>query len=431
MNRLMVALVLIIAPLALADSSVPTPTDATPRPLTKPSAPQPDPNVERFRLPVGSSPVRGPASARVTIVEFSDFQCPFCGRAEATLTALSQKYGKDLRLVWKNLPLPFHQWAMPAARLAMAAHQKGRFWEVHDQLFARQRELSEDMLKGLAATMGVPPPESGPPSSGPVDEQIKADQAEAQRVGANGTPTFFINGRVLAGAQPLDKFTQIIDEELLTADKLLRAGVAPDQLYATLTAKGKEHADPPKPVDYVEDDTKVYPVNVAGAPVRGGAGARVTVVEFSDFQCPFCGRVEVTLQRLLADYPRDVRLVWKNQPLPFHQHAHLAAEAALEANAQGKFWPYHDKLFANQRALERADLERYAAEVGLDLERFKRALDGGTWRARVDTDAKEGQAIGAVGTPTFFINGRKLVGAQPYERFKARVDEELKVKRTE
>jgi protein-disulfide isomerase len=115
-------------------------------------------------------------------------------------------------------------------------------------------------------------------------------------------------------------------------------------------------------------------------------------------------------------------------PLPFHDKAHLAAEAALAANEQGKFWQYHDKLFANQQALDRPSLEKYAQELGLNMSKFKSALDSGKFKDKVDSDAKEGAAVGATGTPTFFINGTKLVGAQPADAFKTLIDKELKSK---
>jgi len=116
------------------------------------------------------------------------------------------------------------------------------------------------------------------------------------------------------------------------------------------------------------------------------------------------------------------------QPLPFHNHAHLDAEAAWAAHMQGKFWEMHDKLFANQQAQERTDLEKYAQDIGLNMTKFKQALDQGLYKDRVDQDAALGNKVGANGTPTFFINGTKLVGAQSVDAFKKVIDEELKKK---
>ena len=117
------------------------------------------------------------------------------------------------------------------------------------------------------------------------------------------------------------------------------------------------------------------------------------------------------------------------QPLPFHNHAQLDAEAALAAGAQGKFWEMHDKLFANQQAQERPDLEKYAQEIGLNMDKFKKALDEGTFKERIKKDSEEATKAGASGTPTFFINGYKLVGAQPVDAFKKIIDQELAKKK--
>jgi protein-disulfide isomerase len=123
-----------------------------------------------------------------------------------------------------------------------------------------------------------------------------------------------------------------------------------------------------------------------------------------------------------------VKVAFKNQPLPFHQNAKPAAAAALAAHEQGKFWQMHDKLFQNQKALDRASLERYAQELGLDVNKFKAALDSNKFDAQIAADSAEGTRLGANGTPTFFINGRQLVGAQPFDQFKALIDDELKKK---
>src|SRR5947207_529826 len=148
---------------------------------------------------------------------------------------------------------------------------------------------------------------------------------------------------------------------------------------------------------------ELYKVPLGDSPARGGSAPRVTVVVFSEFQCPFCARVTPTLEQLLESYGGDVRLVFKHRPLPFHDRAMPAALAAEAAREQGKFWEMHDKLFANQRALGAAELESYAGEVGLDVARWKAALAGPGARARVEADAALADQLGVNGTPSFFI----------------------------
>jgi protein-disulfide isomerase len=148
-------------------------------------------------------------------------------------------------------------------------------------------------------------------------------------------------------------------------------------------------------------------------------------VEWSDFECPFCSRGAQRLQEISSKYGDKVQIAFKHMPLPMHPNAPLAAQASMAAHEQGKFWEYHDKLFANQRAMDRASLEKYAQELKLDMGKFKAALDSGKYASLVQKDMDEGSRLGATGTPTFFINGRKLVGAQPLDAFSAVIDEEL------
>jgi protein-disulfide isomerase len=163
----------------------------------------------------------------------------------------------------------------------------------------------------------------------------------------------------------------------------------------------------------------------ATGPAKGPADARVTIVEFSDFQCPFCQRVLPTLERVLETYPEDVRIVYRHLPLRSHGRARPAAEASLCAADQDGFWPYHDALFANTKALADEDLVRYAAESGLDAERFQRCLEERRFAAQVDEDAAAARGAGITGTPAFVVNGILLSGARPFEDFARVIDAEL------
>ena len=173
------------------------------------------------------------------------------------------------------------------------------------------------------------------------------------------------------------------------------------------------------------DPNRVYKLTTDGSPALGPESAKVTIVEFSDFQCPFCSRVYPTLLRLRQEYGDDVRVVFKHMPLGFHAKAPAAHAAAEAAKLQGKFWPMHDKLFEGQRLLSEAQYEVWAREIGLDVEQFKQDATSKEVKARVDADSAEAQRLGVTGTPAFFINGRFLSGAQPFESFKRMVDRAL------
>lgn len=167
-------------------------------------------------------------------------------------------------------------------------------------------------------------------------------------------------------------------------------------------------------------------VSTEGAPIRGAAGAPVTVVEFSDFECPFCKQTHPTLKQLLERYPDKVRLAYRDFPLDsIHPQARRAAEAARCAQDQGKFWEYHDALFTQSPQLALEDLRRYAGQVGIDVTKFDSCLAAGTHKAAVQRDLDEGNRLGITGTPAFFVNGRTLTGAQPLEAFTRLIDQEL------
>jgi protein-disulfide isomerase len=159
---------------------------------------------------------------------------------------------------------------------------------------------------------------------------------------------------------------------------------------------------------------------------RGPATAPVTIVEWSDYECPYCRRVQEVLARLEGEFPDTVRLVLKDFPLRSHPNAVPAASAARCAGAQGRYWEYHDLLFVAQPAFSRADLIGYARRLGLDVGSFTECIDGGRYLDAVTADQREGREAGVQVTPTFFVNGRKLEGALPLEEFRTAVREALR-----
>lgn len=167
------------------------------------------------------------------------------------------------------------------------------------------------------------------------------------------------------------------------------------------------------------------PVGVDDDPFEGNAEAKVTIIQFAEYQCPYCGRARESIQQVMKAYEGKVRFVFRDFPLSFHERAIPAAVAANCADKQGKYWPYHDLLMANQRALEDADLERAATQVGLNLSDWNACRQDPAMKAEVEKDMADGAAAGVSGTPAFFINGIFLSGAQPFEKFKTIIDREL------
>ncbi|MBI3782362.1 MAG: thioredoxin domain-containing protein [Deltaproteobacteria bacterium] len=168
----------------------------------------------------------------------------------------------------------------------------------------------------------------------------------------------------------------------------------------------------------------VVNVSDGGRTARGKIGAPITIIEFSDYECPYCKRAFTTVEQVLKTYGDKIRFVHRDFPLPFHESARPAAEAALCANAQGKFWEYQDKLFPSED-LSEAKLKSLAKDVGLDTGKFDDCLTKKPNGATIDKDVADGTEAGVNGTPAFFINGRMLSGAQPFEKFKEIIDDEL------
>ena len=385
------------------------------------------------QLPVGSDdPVWGAANAPVTLVEFSDLQCPFCSRVHPTIRSLQAKYGPNqLRVVFKHNPLPFHPNARPAAKVADAVLHEGgasAFFAFLDLAFDEQLKLGDEALRTWVARVGLDPAVVLRRAELPeTNEKIERDIALAEKVGANGTPAFRINGVTLTGAQPLESFTSIIDAELATANDLLRKGTPANAVYKTRVAANFV-APKPEPEEEPEQDLVIWKLPVKGAPSVGPSDALVTIVEFFDYQCPYCRRAEETMNELMARYPKDVRVVLRQNPLPFHARALPAANLALEARAQkgdAGFLAANRRLFEGK--LEESDLLALGKELKLDEKRLKTAIANNTHAAEIEADMDLAADFKAAGTPHFFINGLRMSGAQPLSNFVTAVEAQLKV----
>ncbi len=215
-----------------------------------------------------------------------------------------------------------------------------------------------------------------------------------------------------------DSLTSALNKK--SFDLSVNGGLAPTAAALTppTPAAAPAPSAPPSPAAPVK-------IDVSGRPVDGGPNAKVHIIEFSDYQCPFCRSAEPTVDQVMKDYSGKVDLVYMNFPLSFHPYAQKAAEAAECANAQGKYWPMHDQLFKDSQQLDVPSIKVAAANLGLDMAKFNACLDGGAMAGIVSAQSSLGSQNGVGGTPTFFINGVALVGAQPYAQFKQAIDAAL------
>jgi protein-disulfide isomerase len=260
------------------------------------------------------------------------------------------------------------------------------------QAEAKKRNMTEEQLVKAEVNDKVPQPSE--------EEMKKVFEANKERMPPGST---------------FEKMKPQIVEFLTGSKKQERAREYFNGLKSTANMK-ITLPEPPRPT-----------VAATGA-AKGPENAPVTIVEFSDFQCPYCSRANESVAQVMKAYPNQVRLVFRHFPLEFHQNAPKAAEAALCAQDQGKFWEMHDTLFANQKALEVPALKGYAKQLGLDTAKFDKCLDSGEKASIVATDMADGKKVGVNGTPAFFINGILLSGAQPFEEFKRVIDAELQPK---
>jgi protein-disulfide isomerase len=369
----------------------------------RPSTPAASPSASSRALEI----VTGAAGAPVSIVVFSDYECPYSAQLYFQLKALEQSYPGRLRLMMRQVPLTIHPESPLAHEAALAAAAQGKLGEMSDLLFANQNRLDRDSLLADARQLGLNMAEF----EQALDKHlfrpvVEEDLLEAEAMGIQSTPTLFLNGQRLNGVQSEDVLAKSVAQEIARADAL-----KPDALKSAPQAEAQTTAATLRDEGAISAEF-FSQISRSATHVRGSAKAPVTIVEFSDFQCPFCRRAVKPIEDLLAARPSEVRLVYRNFPLDFHQFSEQAHEAALAAGAQGKFWPMHDLIFANQSQLQRADLLRYAAQLKLDVSAFERALDSHQYAGEIAADRALGVEAGVDGTPTLFVNGKRISGAR-------------------
>ncbi len=391
------------APAAAADAAPPPPPPPPPPPKAAPAAEQ----VWRVAIH-DTDPKKGPDSAPVKVVILSAFGCPTCSEFAKAADQAVVKYGDQIQLRFKHKILPpQHPDSVLASEASMAANEQGKFWEYHDKLmanaFAIDRLNLERYAKELKLNMAK--------FKKALDTRkfhgvLTRDSVLANEIGAHSFPNILANGVRIKKPKGWEELQALIDGQLKRAEKLKSEGATPANLYEKAIAGGKFFQQ-------YEGPQKRF--NTSNSPTLGPKDAKIELVVFEDFQCPFCSKIAPSLKIFQKNNPKNVKVVYKHMPLTsIHPEAQLASEASMAAHEQGKFWEYHDKLYANQQALTRADLERYAQEIKLNMSKFKSDLDSGKFKQFVQSDASEGQSAGISGTPSVFINGYKYQGPRGY-----------------
>lgn len=397
----------------------------------QPEQPQPVIAPTPASIPPRGMTALGDPAAPVTIVEYSDFQCPFCRRHFLeTMPLLKANLIETGRVyyVFKDYPIEtLHPLAYRLHEGALCAGDIGgseSYWEAHDLFFSAAETFDVETLEEMDKAILDSFTKIGLPDiSACLSEQTFADEVvrnfqEGAALRVSGTPAFFINGYPVNGAQPYDLFEYAVS--------LAEEGNLADAYQA--------QADPPPPPAPPSQVT----VPLKDEPFKGDPNAPITIVEYSDYLCPFCARhfqnTMPVLQTLIDG--GQVRYLFKDFPLlgihPQAQKAHEGARCAGELGGNDGYWLMHDVLFENQQVWGSASMDTHvdaikslAAEAGFASEAFDECLDSGRYEDDVSAEVEEGIALGISGTPTFFINGNRLVGAQPASVFSDVIDDLL------
>ena len=235
----------------------------------------------------------------------------------------------------------------------------------------------------------------------------------------------FTSNGVFAGTQPAQKEEKKASPDIQSTLKEIQK--TQKEILQKLDALEKKVSSPAQPARPAVDYSKVYTIPIGNSPVKGDKHAPVIIAEFSDFQCPYCSQLQSTIKEVLKAYPKEVKLVFKQYPLSFHPQAKNASKASLAAGEQGKFWEMHDLIFENFNKLSEDKFKEFAEKIGLTMEKFTADYASSKYDIQIQQDITLGNNVGVTGTPTLFINGKRMQG-RSVDDFKATIDGELKKK---
>ena len=328
------------------------------------------------------------------IVLYSDFQCPFCEQFAGPTRELQTKGidGVEATINFKNFPLVIHPDAQLAHQAAMAAKAQGKFWEMHDLLFANQRRAKREDLVGYARQLGLDVARfEKDMDSESVKQAIAADLAEGNKLGVQGTPSYLVGGKLYSGTRTVAQL-----KGLLLGEKRRARAIA--EVSDRMLSKG--------PVD-----------------------APVTLELFADLLSPVSRPTIDIVNQVVQRYPSAVRVQFRNFPLAFHPQAALAHEAAMIAAREGHFWEFATFVLEHQSSLREQDLIAYAGQLGLDQTKFAASLQERRYTPRVDADVAAGQTRSVRGSPAIVIDDKRIDGVPNAQMLTSYVEAALAAKR--
>jgi len=393
------------------------------RPVALPVTILPFPEDASAAVPVEAGhPLWGNRDASVTITVFADLECAPSIAMLRELLRLKARAGDDVRLAFRHLPLSQHAEGLRAARALAQIHTtrgEQAFWHALAAIVRHGEPLSAGVLATLLDTAGL----GGFPLDAPVARAEAALASDAE-LGAllfvRDTPTVFVNGKRFSGFVPRPLLDEAVERERRAVTLLLASGVAPSRVYAERARKNLLNlGDDPPPRSCVPSED---------APAFGPSAAAVTVVEFTDLECELCRQGEASLSSALKPYASEVRVVWRNFPLPQHHRARLAAGVALAARSaagDAAFFSVTRALFAPRVLVDDQSLSDALSRNGLDAAALLSASKAGSYEATLQNDIQLAEKLGVNGAPTYFVNGYKVAGALPPAEFTALLAREV------
>jgi protein-disulfide isomerase len=404
------------APSQQVATAAPAPTSAPPPPAYQPPPPPPaaaapakpaSDQIWRVKIHKDDA-VMGSDNAPVKVVILTGFGCQACTDFWNDAKRAYDEYkGKvQFRFKHKIIP-PQHPDSVEASEAAACAGKQGKFWPFHNKLMDNPFNIGRSALDQYAKETKVRMRKwKKCMKKHEAYGMLTRDSVIANETGSHSFPNVLANGVRIGKPKNYESLKALIEKMIPRAEAMIKSGTKPRDVYDRSIASGKF---------FPQTEGRRISFKTSDSPTFGPKSAKVEVVVYEDFQCPFCSKLAPNLKLFAKMNPGKVKIVYKHMPLiSIHTEAQLASEASMEAHAQGKFWEYHDKLYENQQALKKNDLISYAQAVGLNMPRFQDALQSRKHKAFVDADSQEGQRAGITGTPSVFINGLKYAGPRGY-----------------
>lgn len=351
--------------------------------------------------------LRGKKDAPIKIVEYADFNCPYCKQASAVMKQVLEKYPEAVQVEFRHFPLSSKhgEGSFLVHQAARCAEKQGKFWEFHDAVFALEKSPDHAQIMQMILELRLNPAVfQSCLESHEDDLYLLRSKEDGRTRGVMGTPSYFVNEYFIRGAQTFEFFDQLIGYIQNPADRL-----------------------PPPEIESAEKKSENYRhQNLEKGQYQGADDAVISLVEFSDYHCPFCKKAAPVLNALMEKYPGKIKRYFRHFPLDFHVGAKDSHQAVECAGEQGKFWEYHQALMMNTATLRGKDaFLKLAVDLGLTHQDFESCWDSQKYHARIEEDIAAGAAANVRGTPTVFINGHLISGARPLEFYEQIIDREL------